>query len=90
VTTRYNPTIHNFVMLNALAGAAPTRAAVAQSVDFLKRVLAPSRVENMSTSNNDPIARGILCPKLFRLQRVTTAHTKSSGTVKSLILKEAS
>ena len=41
VTTRYNPTIHDFVMLNALAEAAPTRAAVAQAVDFLKRVLAP-------------------------------------------------
>ncbi len=40
VTTRYNATIHDFVMLNALAEAAPTRAAVTQAVDFLKSVLA--------------------------------------------------
>jgi acetyl esterase len=40
VATRYNATIHDFVMLNALAGAAPTRAAVAQGIDFLKRVFA--------------------------------------------------
>jgi hypothetical protein len=37
VTARYNATIHDFVMLNALPAAAPTRAAVTQSVDFLKR-----------------------------------------------------
>jgi acetyl esterase len=43
VTTRYNATIHDFVMLNALAKAAPTRAAVMQAVDFLKSVLAPQR-----------------------------------------------
>ena len=43
VTTRYNATIHDFVMLNALAEAAPTRAAMTQAVDFLKRVLAPKR-----------------------------------------------
>src|SRR5262245_55141472 len=43
VTTRYNATIHDFVMLNALAAAAPTRAAVTQAVDFLKTVLAPKR-----------------------------------------------
>jgi len=43
VTTRYNATIHDFVMLNALAEAAPTRAAVTQAVDFLKCVLAPKR-----------------------------------------------
>jgi len=36
VTTRYNATIHDFVMLNALADAAPTRAAIAQGIDFLK------------------------------------------------------
>jgi acetyl esterase len=36
VTTRYNGTIHDFVMLNALARAAPTRAAITQAVDFLK------------------------------------------------------
>jgi acetyl esterase len=41
VTTRYNATIHDFVLLNALAEAAPARAAVAQAVDFLKSVLAP-------------------------------------------------
>ena len=39
VTTRYNGTIHDFVMLNALAEAAPTRAAVWQAIDFLKCVL---------------------------------------------------
>jgi acetyl esterase len=39
VTTRYNATIHDFVMLNALAQAAPTRAAVAQAVGFLNSVL---------------------------------------------------
>jgi len=41
VATRYNGTIHDFVMRNALAEAAPRRAALAQAVDFLKRVLAP-------------------------------------------------
>jgi acetyl esterase len=40
VTTRYNGTIHDFVMLNALAQAAPTRAAVTQAVAFLKQVFA--------------------------------------------------
>ena len=40
VTTRYNATIHDFVMLNALAQAAPTRAAVTQAVAFLKEVFA--------------------------------------------------
>jgi acetyl esterase len=39
VTTRYNGTMHDFVMLNALAEAAPTRAAVAQAVGFLNSVL---------------------------------------------------
>lgn len=39
VTARYNATIHDFAMLNALAQSAPARAAVAQSVDFLKNVL---------------------------------------------------
>ena len=43
VTTRYNATIHDFVLLNALAEAAPTRAAVTQAVDFVKTVLAPKR-----------------------------------------------
>ena len=41
VTTRYNATIHDFVLLNALANAAPTRAALTQAMDFLKSVLAP-------------------------------------------------
>jgi len=36
VVARYNATIHDFVMLNALADAAPTRAAITQAVDFLK------------------------------------------------------
>jgi acetyl esterase len=36
VMTRYNATIHDFVMLNALAESAPTRAAMTQAVDFLK------------------------------------------------------
>jgi acetyl esterase/lipase len=40
VTTRYNATIHDFVLLNKLANAAPTRAALAQAVDFLRSVLA--------------------------------------------------
>jgi acetyl esterase len=39
VVTRYNATIHDFVMLNALAGAASTRAAISQAVDFLKSIL---------------------------------------------------
>jgi acetyl esterase len=46
VTTRFNATIHDFVMLNALAETLPTRAAVAQAVDFLKSVLAPRPKEN--------------------------------------------
>jgi len=40
VTTRYNATIHDFMLLNALATAAPTRAALTQAVDFLKSILA--------------------------------------------------
>jgi len=43
VTTRYNATIHDFVLVNALAEAARTRAALIQAVDFLKIVLAPKR-----------------------------------------------
>ena len=39
VTTRYNGTIHDFVMLNALADAAPSRAAITQAIDFLKRTV---------------------------------------------------
>jgi acetyl esterase len=38
VTTRYNGTIHDFVMLNRLKDAAPTRAAIGQAIDFLKTV----------------------------------------------------
>jgi acetyl esterase len=36
VMTRYNATIHDFVMLNALAKAAPTRSAIMQAIGFLK------------------------------------------------------
>jgi acetyl esterase len=43
VTTRYNGTIHDFVTLNALADSAPTRAAVAQAVHFLKSVLSEKK-----------------------------------------------
>ena len=43
VTTRYGATSLELVMLNALAEAAPTRAAVTQAVDFLKSALAPRR-----------------------------------------------
>src|SRR5215469_983824 len=38
VSTRYNGTIHDFVMLNALAEAATTRAAISQAVDFLEGI----------------------------------------------------
>ncbi len=41
VTTRYNATIHDFILVNALATAVPTRAAMMQAVDFLKSVFAP-------------------------------------------------
>jgi acetyl esterase len=40
VATRYNATIHDFLMLDALADAAPTRAATTQAVAFLKSVFA--------------------------------------------------
>ena len=36
VATLYNATIHDFVMLNAIADSAPTRSAVTQAIDFLK------------------------------------------------------
>jgi acetyl esterase len=39
VTTRYNGTIHDFMMLNAIADSAPTRTAMAQAVHFVKRIL---------------------------------------------------
>jgi acetyl esterase len=38
-TTRYNGTIHDFVMLNALAETPATRGAIAQAIDFLKKAL---------------------------------------------------
>ena len=38
VTTRYNATIHDFVMLNVQA--APSRPAVMQAIAFLKEVFA--------------------------------------------------
>jgi acetyl esterase len=44
VTTRYNATIHDFMLLNALADSAPTRAALKQGVNFLKSVLAPKEI----------------------------------------------
>jgi len=50
VTTRYNATIHDFAMLNALADAAPTRAAVTQAIAFLKSVLAPPKRSDRSTN----------------------------------------
>ena len=34
--TRYNGTIHDFVMLNALAGSEPARAAIAQGAARLR------------------------------------------------------
>jgi acetyl esterase len=49
VTTRYNATIHDFVMLNALAQAAPTRAATTQAIGFLKSALAPKRRDTENT-----------------------------------------
>ena len=36
---RYNNTHHDFMMLNALAETAPTRAAVAQAAAALKKML---------------------------------------------------
>jgi acetyl esterase len=41
VVTRYIGAIHDFMMLNRIAAAAPVRAAVAQAVQFLSAVLAP-------------------------------------------------
>ena len=40
VSTKYNGTIHDFVMLNDLAEAAPTRVAMAQAISFLTNVFA--------------------------------------------------
>jgi acetyl esterase len=39
VATRYNGTIHDFMMLNAIADSAPTRTAMAQAVHFVKWIL---------------------------------------------------
>ncbi len=41
-STRYNGTIHDFVMLNALAGTPATRAAIAQATSFLRQAFAQS------------------------------------------------
>jgi acetyl esterase len=38
VTTRYNATIHDFLLLNGLANSAPTRAALSQAAGFLRSV----------------------------------------------------
>ena len=45
VATRYNATIHDFLMLDALADAAPTRAAMTQAIAFLKSVFAGTERE---------------------------------------------
>jgi acetyl esterase len=37
---RYNGTIHDFMMLNAIAGTPAVRGAVGQSIGFLRNVLA--------------------------------------------------
>ena len=39
-SVRYNETIHDFVMLNPLAGTPATRAAIRQAIDMLKTALA--------------------------------------------------
>ena len=39
-SVRYNGTIHDFVMLNPLAGTPATRAAIQQAIDALKTALA--------------------------------------------------
>src|SRR5581483_3629306 len=40
VVTRYNGAIHDFMLLNRIANAAPVRAALLQATDFLKGALA--------------------------------------------------
>jgi acetyl esterase len=40
VMTRYNATIHEFLLLNALAASAPSRAAATQAIHFLQETLA--------------------------------------------------
>jgi acetyl esterase len=39
VSTRYNGAIHDFATLNPIANAAPTRAAIAQAIQFLRKAL---------------------------------------------------
>ena len=39
-SVRYNKTIHDFVMLNPLAGTPATRGAIHQAIDVLKAALA--------------------------------------------------
>jgi len=39
-SVRYNGTIHDFVMLNPLAGTPATRAAIQQAIDALRTALA--------------------------------------------------
>jgi acetyl esterase len=38
-SVRYNGTIHDFVLLNAISDTAPTRAAMAQAIEFLREKL---------------------------------------------------
>src|SRR5690242_13174859 len=40
VMTRYNAAIHDFLLLNALAASAPSRAAAMQAIHFLQEILA--------------------------------------------------
>jgi acetyl esterase len=39
VMTRYNAAIHDFLLLNALAASAPSRAAATQAINFLQETL---------------------------------------------------
>jgi acetyl esterase len=56
VTTRYNATIHDFLMLDALADAAPTRAAMTQAVAFLRSVFAKREGETRVAQIQPPAA----------------------------------
>jgi len=40
VTTRYNATIHDFLLLNALVDTAPARAALSQAAEFVRSIFA--------------------------------------------------
>jgi acetyl esterase len=62
VTTRYNATIHDFVMLNALAQAAPTRAAVMQAVAVLKEVF-PQEPKQRRVTRDKPVAQQWFHPR---------------------------